>query len=429
MLGQSKSVHQAEIDAAAELIDFWRFNVHYARRLLAEQPVSSPGLMEPARVPPARGLRAGHHAVQLHLDRRQPADRAGAAGQRRGVEAVAHPAAVRALPDAGAGGGGLPPGVINMVTGSGGRCPRWRCRTRTWPGSTSPGRPRPSSTCGRRWARTCGLPQLPAAGRRDRRQGLRHRAPVCRRGRADHRAGARRVRVPGPEVLGRLARLHPASRSGTGCGTTSSSTVASLTMGDVTRLVEFPRRGHRRAGLRQARRRTDPGRETALVRCSPGARPTTARATSCRRRCSRDRPDRRDLHHRVLRPDPGRARLRGRRLRRGGRPGRRRHAVRAHRLDHRPGPGRDRRGHRSAALSAGNFYINDKPTGAVVGQQPFGGARASGTNDKAGSIFNLIRWIKPAVDQGDVRPGDRLPLSAHGIAVRRRRRRQGRGLL
>ena len=43
--------------------------------------------------------------------------------------------------------------------------------------------------------------------------------------------------------------------------------------------------------------------------------------------------------------------------------------------------------------AAGNFYINDKPTGAVVGQQPFGGSRASGTNDKAGSIFNLIRWI------------------------------------
>jgi 1-pyrroline-5-carboxylate dehydrogenase len=43
--------------------------------------------------------------------------------------------------------------------------------------------------------------------------------------------------------------------------------------------------------------------------------------------------------------------------------------------------------------AAGNFYINDKPTGAVVGQQPFGGARASGTNDKAGSKLNLLRWI------------------------------------
>ena len=43
--------------------------------------------------------------------------------------------------------------------------------------------------------------------------------------------------------------------------------------------------------------------------------------------------------------------------------------------------------------SAGNFYINDKPTGAVVGQQPFGGARGSGTNDKAGSVWNLLRWV------------------------------------
>jgi len=45
--------------------------------------------------------------------------------------------------------------------------------------------------------------------------------------------------------------------------------------------------------------------------------------------------------------------------------------------------------------AAGNYYINDKPTGAVVGQQPFGGARASGTNDKAGSILNLVRWVSP----------------------------------
>ena len=46
-------------------------------------------------------------------------------------------------------------------------------------------------------------------------------------------------------------------------------------------------------------------------------------------------------------------------------------------------------------FAAGNFYVNDKPTGAVVGQQPFGGARASGTNDKAGSPLNLLRWVSP----------------------------------
>jgi len=50
---------------------------------------------------------------------------------------------------------------------------------------------------------------------------------------------------------------------------------------------------------------------------------------------------------------------------------------------------------RALRHAAGNFYINDKPTGAIVGQQPFGGARASGTNDKAGSMWNLIRWVSP----------------------------------
>jgi 1-pyrroline-5-carboxylate dehydrogenase len=54
-----------------------------------------------------------------------------------------------------------------------------------------------------------------------------------------------------------------------------------------------------------------------------------------------------------------------------------------------------REAHRVLRYAAGNFYINDKPTGAVVGQQPFGGARASGTDDKAGSPLNLLRWVAP----------------------------------
>jgi 1-pyrroline-5-carboxylate dehydrogenase len=57
--------------------------------------------------------------------------------------------------------------------------------------------------------------------------------------------------------------------------------------------------------------------------------------------------------------------------------------------------------------AAGNFYINDKPTGAVVGQQPFGGARGSGTNDKAGSILNLYRWVSPrTIKENFVPPRD-----------------------
>jgi 1-pyrroline-5-carboxylate dehydrogenase len=64
--------------------------------------------------------------------------------------------------------------------------------------------------------------------------------------------------------------------------------------------------------------------------------------------------------------------------------------------------------------AAGNFYVNDKPTGAVVGQQPFGGSRASGTNDKAGSMWNLIRWVSPrTIKETFVPPRDyRYPFMA-----------------
>jgi 1-pyrroline-5-carboxylate dehydrogenase len=70
--------------------------------------------------------------------------------------------------------------------------------------------------------------------------------------------------------------------------------------------------------------------------------------------------------------------------------------------------------HDKLRYSAGNFYVNDKPTGAVVGQQPFGGSRASGTNDKAGSMWNLVRWVTPrTVKETFVPPTDyRYPFLA-----------------
>ena len=83
MLGQSKTAHQAEIDAACELVDFLRFNVEFMTRIYAEQPLSGAGRLEPARVPAARGVRVRGLAVQLHRDRRQPAELGGADGQRR----------------------------------------------------------------------------------------------------------------------------------------------------------------------------------------------------------------------------------------------------------------------------------------------------------------------------------------------------------
>ena len=63
---------------------------------------------------------------------------------------------------------------------------------------------------------------------------------------------------------------------------------------------------------------------------------------------------------------------------------------------------------KALSSAAGNFYINDKPTGAVIGQQPFGGARASGTNDKAGSMLNLYRWISPRVIKENFLPAKEI---------------------
>ena len=76
MLGQSKTAYQAEIDAACELIDFLRFNVALRREAPRRAAAVVAGRVEPVRPPAARGLRLRDHAVQLHRDRRQPADRA-----------------------------------------------------------------------------------------------------------------------------------------------------------------------------------------------------------------------------------------------------------------------------------------------------------------------------------------------------------------
>ena len=164
------------------------------------------------------------------------------------------------------------------------------------------------------------------------------------------------------------------------------------------RPVQLRRRGHRPARLRPQRRRrsSGPRRPAASTIAAGGTYDDSEGFFVQPDRAARHRPDRRGVHHRVLRPDPVGARLRrldartpsptsaplvdtGLRLR-------------ADRRGHRHRPGRRAAGQHALRFAAGNFYVNDKPTGAVVGQQPFGGARASGTNDKAGSPQNLLRW-------------------------------------
>ena len=105
MLGQSKTVFQAEIDAAAELVDFWRFNAHYAQELLDEQPYSDHTMWNQLEYRGLEGLRLRRHAVQLHVDRRQPADRAGADGQHGDLEAGLERDVFGLLPDEAVRGG------------------------------------------------------------------------------------------------------------------------------------------------------------------------------------------------------------------------------------------------------------------------------------------------------------------------------------
>ena len=156
---------------------------------------------------------------------------------------------------------GLPPGVINLVTGDGAGGLRGRAA------ATGPGRhplhrldrdvPAPVADGRRRTSTGTGLP---AAGRRDRRQGLRHRAPERRRGRAAHRAGPGRVRVPGPEVLGRLAGVRAAlAVGGRAARPARRHRRVARPYGDVDRPSRLRRRGDRPPGVRPARRRAGAG--------------------------------------------------------------------------------------------------------------------------------------------------------------------------
>ena len=217
--GQSKSVYQAEIDAACELIDFWRFNVHYARRLLEEQPQSAPGTWNRMEYRPLEGFVlaitpfnftsiAGNLPTapallgNVVVWKPSPTQQLAAHFTMRLLEAA-----------------GLPPGVINLVTGDGQAVSRVALPHRR-PGGHPLHRvhahvPAPMADRRREHRR---LPRLPARGRRDRRQGLRRCARLGRPRGAGHGAGPGRVRVPGAEVLRRLARLPAALAVGRHAG-------------------------------------------------------------------------------------------------------------------------------------------------------------------------------------------------------------------
>ena len=208
---------------------------------------------------------------------------------------------------------------------------------------------------------------------------------------------ARRVRVPGPEVLGREPRVRAEEPVAARARAARGASSPSVKMGDVARLPQLHGRGDRQGRLRH---------DHGLHRAREGARPTrrsssaasATTATGWFIAADGDRAHRPAVHARWWRRSSARcSRCTSTTTR-----------AEAETLDlcDTTSPyaltgavfaeDRARRAaHAPTALrhAAGNFYVNDKPTGAVVGQQPFGGARASGTNDKAGSVLNLLRWV------------------------------------
>ena len=180
MLGQSKTAHQAEIDAACESIDFLRFNVHFAERILAEQPLSAPADVEPAGLPPARRLRVRGDAVQLHVHRRSTCCTAPAM---MGNAVLWKPASTAVLSAPGTSWSccarrGCPTASSTSCPGT---APVHRQRgadaARTWAACTSPARRPCSRACGSTVGENiAALQAVPAAGGRDGRQGLHLRA-------------------------------------------------------------------------------------------------------------------------------------------------------------------------------------------------------------------------------------------------------------
>jgi 1-pyrroline-5-carboxylate dehydrogenase len=398
MLGQSKTVQQAEIDSACELADFWRYNVHFARQLLAEQPESSPGTWN----------RIDHRPLEGFVYAVTPFNFTAIAGNLptapalMGNTVVWKPAPtqqfaahqlMRLLEAA-----GLPPGVINMVTGDGAAVSEVALADPALAGIHFTGSTRVFQhlwrTVGENISGYRGYPRVvgetggkdfvvahPSADVEVLRTGLvrgafEYQGQKC--------SAASRAYVP-RSVWRRLRE-------------DLVDITESLPMGDVTDLSYFlgaviDRRSFARLSAVLDRARDD----DALTVVAGGTaddsegffvRPTVVEGS--------------DPEHEVFTTeyfgpvlavhvfddadyDTVLAQL---------------ESVAPYALTGAV-VAQDRaaiaHAERVLRFAAGNFYVNDKPTGAVVGQQPFGGGRASGTNDKAGAAQNLLRWTSTRV--------------------------------
>ncbi|MFL5262133.1 MAG: L-glutamate gamma-semialdehyde dehydrogenase [Anaeromyxobacteraceae bacterium] len=397
MLGQSKTAHQAEIDAACELIDFWRFNVSYMTRIYEEQPISSPGVWNRLEYRPLEGFVFAVTPFNFTAIGGNLPTSAALMGNtvlwKPASSTVFSNWFILKLLEA----AGLPPGVVNFVPGSGRAVgdpvlasPEFAGIHFTGSTAVFQGMWR---TIAENLPRYRGYPRIVGeTGGKDfifahpSAEPAALATALCRgafEAQGQKCSAASRAYVPEslwPEVKERLL-----------------AQVASIRMGDPTE--DF--RVFMGAVIDRGAFDTIKG-YIDFAKASPDAKvvagggcddrvgyfvePTVVVTTNPRHKLMEEEifgpvltvyvyADAKLDETVALCDTTSPYALTG--------------AVFA----------RDRaaveRLGRALADAAGNFYVNDKPTGAVVGQQPFGGARASGTNDKAGSMWNLIRWVSP----------------------------------
>ncbi len=408
MLGQSKTAHQAEIDSACELIDFWRFNVHFVEEIYRQQPLSAPGVWNRLEHRPLEGFvfavtPFNFTAIGGNLPT-APAIMGNTVVWKPASSAIVSAHYIMELLEA----AGLPPGVINMVPGAGAEVGDPALGSPDLAGIHFTGSTGTFQamweTVGRNVRRYRSYPRIVGeTGGKDfvfahPSADVAALATALTRGAFEYQgqkcSAASRAFVP--------ASLWPPVEK------ILREQVSQIKMGDVRDFTNFMGAVIDRTAFSNIRGYLDWARQSPDCEILVGGgaddgkgwfiEPTVILAKKPELKVMVEEIfgpvltvwvyQERDLDEALAICDRGSPyALTG--------------AVFA----------RDRseivRMTEVLTHAAGNFYINDKPTGAVVGQQPFGGARASGTNDKAGSVLNLLRWVSPrAIKETFVPPTD-----------------------
>ena len=397
MLGQSKSVQQAEIDAACELIDFWRFNVRYARRILAEQPSSAPGEWNRMEYRPLDGFVTAitpfnFTAIAGNLPTAPALMGNTVVWKPTPTQQLAAHHTMRLLAAA-----GLPPGVINLVTGDGAAVSEVALADPDFAGLHFTG----STTTFKALWRTIAA-HLDSYRSYPRIVGeTGGKDFVVAHPSADPAAVTTALVRGAFEYQGQkcsaVSRAYLArSLWDGGLAEQLADTTRTIRYGDVADLSNFggaviDARAFAKHRDLLARVATDPSIEVlAGGGCDDSegwfVQPTVLLGADPKHEVFATEYFGPILAVHVY-PDSDYAAILD--IVDSTSPYALTGAVFA----------TDRaavaQAHAALRFAAGNFYVNDKPTGAVVGRQPFGGSRASGTNDKAGSPINLLRWTSP----------------------------------